>query len=85
MYKIRNYKTFSPEQQRSLAHETSYIYTPMAHKLGLYKIKTDFEETTMKILEPSIFQFINLKLNETNDDAIKPGFTKPIYSYLIFC
>lgn len=65
--RIRNYLYLTEEKQISLAHETSHIYTPMAHKLGLYKIKTDFEETTMKIFEPSMYSFITLKLKETKD------------------
>jgi len=67
LYRVRNYHFLPEDKQKSLARETSYIYTPMAHKLGLYKIKTDFEETTMKILESSMFEFITLKLKETKD------------------
>jgi GTP pyrophosphokinase len=48
-----------------LATEVSYLYAPLAHRLGLYKIKSELEDLSLKYLEPNRYYFIKDKLSET--------------------
>ncbi|MDR0348185.1 MAG: RelA/SpoT family protein, partial [Tannerella sp.] len=48
-----------------LATEVSYLYAPLAHRLGLYKIKSELEDLSLKYLDPKQFQYIKKKLNAT--------------------
>lgn len=50
---------------RRLATEVSYLYAPLAHRLGFYKIKGELEDLSLKYLDPKQFAFIKQKLNET--------------------
>lgn len=50
-----------------LAMESEYLYAPLAHRLGLYKIKTELEDISMKILHPELYKNIAKKLNETKE------------------
>ncbi|MDR0394719.1 MAG: HD domain-containing protein [Tannerella sp.] len=48
-----------------LATEVSYLYAPLAHRLGLYKIKSELEDLSLKYLDPNQYYYIKDKLNET--------------------
>ena len=48
-----------------LATEASYLYAPLAHRLGLYKIKSELEDLSLKYLDPKQYYYIKDKLNET--------------------
>ena len=63
-----------------IASESRYLYAPLAHKLGLYAIKTELEDTSLKYLNNKAFTQITTRLNETKqerDEYIKE-FVKPI-------
>lgn len=63
-----------------IASESRYLYAPLAHKLGLYAIKTELEDTSLKYLNNKAFTQIATRLNETKrerDEYIKE-FVKPI-------
>ena len=63
-----------------IASESRYLYAPLAHKLGLYAIKTELEDTSLKYLDKKTFSQIATRLNETKqerDQYIKE-FIKPI-------
>ena len=65
---------------REIASESRYLYAPLAHKLGLYAIKTELEDTSLKYLDHKTFSQIAARLNETKqerDQYIKE-FVKPI-------
>ncbi|MDI9537162.1 MAG: HD domain-containing protein, partial [Bacteroidota bacterium] len=57
--------TFSKEEQQTIARETSYLYAPMAHRLGLYQIKTELEDLSLKFTSNEIYKDIAQKLNAT--------------------
>lgn len=63
--KIRTIKQFSQERQLKIAQNTRLLYAPIAHRLGLYHIKTEMEDVSLKILEPEMYYGIARKLNET--------------------
>ena len=63
-----------------IASESRYLYAPLAHKLGLYAIKTELEDTSLKYLNRNIFSQIAKRLNETKEerDSYVKDFIKPI-------
>ncbi|MBQ9556247.1 MAG: bifunctional (p)ppGpp synthetase/guanosine-3',5'-bis(diphosphate) 3'-pyrophosphohydrolase [Muribaculaceae bacterium] len=63
-----------------IASESRYLYAPLAHKLGLYAIKTELEDTSLKYLDRRIFTQIANRLNETKEarDRYVQEFIKPI-------
>ncbi|MDR2120877.1 MAG: RelA/SpoT family protein [Tannerella sp.] len=63
-----------------LATEVSYLYAPLAHRLGLYKIKSELEDLSLKYIDPKQYDFIKTRLNETkrSRDAYIAEFIKPV-------
>ncbi len=55
-------------KQLKIAAETSYIYVPLAHRLGLYKIKTEFQDICLKISDPEVYMDLVKKLQESEVD-----------------
>lgn len=55
------------EDRKELASEVSFLYAPIAHRLGLYKIKGEMEDLCLMYLQPKIYGFITRKLRETKD------------------
>ena len=78
MRQIRD--TENVEDQRLVAMESAYLYAPLAHKLGLYKIKSELEDLSLKYLEKEAYYHIKEKLNETkrSRDAYIERFLGPI-------
>jgi len=65
--RLHNMRTmdFMPRhKQLKIASETIYLYAPLAHRLGLYAIKSELEDLSMKYLEPDTYKFIATQLNE---------------------
>jgi GTP diphosphokinase / guanosine-3',5'-bis(diphosphate) 3'-diphosphatase len=80
LHNMRTLGSMARHKQLKIAAETSYIYAPLAHRLGLYKIKTEFEDLCMKITEPGTYKEIAAKLQATKRDrnAYIAEFIKPI-------
>lgn len=64
---------------RDISLESRYLYAPLAHKLGLYQVKSELEDLSLKYLQPDVYRKIALRLSETKqrrnkyiDDFIKP-------------
>jgi GTP pyrophosphokinase len=69
--RLHNMRTlaFMPDhKQQKIASETSYFYAPLAHRLGLYNIKSELEDLSMKYREPGSYQFIENKIKETEKE-----------------
>ena len=65
--RLHNMRTmdFMPrEKQLKICSETIYLYAPLAHRLGLYTIKSELEDLSMKYMEPETYKFIANRLNE---------------------
>ena len=56
------------DKQLKIASETLYIYAPLAHKIGLYNIKTKLEDLALKYTEPEVYNDILLKLEESKEE-----------------
>lgn len=68
------------ELVREVAFEASYLYAPLAHRLGLYKIKSDLEDMSLKYTDRDMYSRIARKLNETKKsrDAYIEAFIAPV-------
>ena len=68
------------EAQRRVSSEAAYLYAPLAHKLGLYKLKSELEDLSLKYLEHDAYYHIKEKLNETKKsrDAYIERFIGPV-------
>ena len=78
MRQIRDAK--NEEAKKEVSLEAAYLYAPLAHKLGLYKLKSELEDLSLKYLEHDAYYLIKDKLNETKKsrDAYISNFIKPI-------
>ncbi|MBN2764289.1 MAG: bifunctional (p)ppGpp synthetase/guanosine-3',5'-bis(diphosphate) 3'-pyrophosphohydrolase [Bacteroidales bacterium] len=65
LYLMRNMKTLPQEKQTILAEEASYLYAPLAHRLGLYLIKSEMEDISLKYSNRETYDLIARKLAET--------------------
>ncbi len=72
------------DYRKQIAQETSFLYTPLAHRLGLYAIKTEFEDLALKFLEYDTYKSIAKTLNETkrSRDAYIDAFIAPLKKQL---
>lgn len=62
---MRVLKYYPEEQRLKMAREASYLFAPLAHRMGLYTIKTELEDLSMKYLQPGVYAEIARKLDET--------------------
>ncbi len=72
--------TPNKEAQKKVATESAYLYAPLAHKLGLYHLKSELEDLSLKYLETEAYYHIKEKLNETkrSRDAYMQSFIEPV-------
>lgn len=85
--RLHNMRTmdFMPrDKQLKIASETTYLYAPLAHRLGLYAIKSELEDLAMKYLDPDTYKFIAGKLNEKKAERERyiKDFVQPIQEIL---
>ena len=73
------------EARRKVAEEAAYLYAPLAHKLGLYKLKSELEDLSLKYLEHDAYYMIREKLNPTKQtrDNYIANFIKPVEEKLL--
>ncbi|MCX8111761.1 MAG: RelA/SpoT family protein [Bacteroidia bacterium] len=65
LHNLRTLAGLKPEKQAKILAETEYIYVPIAHRLGLYAIKTEMEDLILRYREPEQYEEIARKLQET--------------------
>ncbi|WP_417431709.1 RelA/SpoT family protein [Halpernia sp.] len=70
LHNMRTLDSMAPSKQRKIASETVYIYAPLAHRLGLYGIKSELEDLSLKYNNPEVFNEITKKL-ESAEEARK--------------
>ncbi|HWI91832.1 MAG TPA: bifunctional (p)ppGpp synthetase/guanosine-3',5'-bis(diphosphate) 3'-pyrophosphohydrolase [Flavisolibacter sp.] len=80
LHNMRTLDSMKPEKQLKIASETVYVYAPLAHRMGLYTIKTEMEDLSMKYLEPEAYKEIARKLAETRRERTRyiNEFVKPL-------
>ena len=80
LHNMRTMDSMKREKQLKISSETVYVYAPLAHRMGLYNIKTEMEDLSMKYMEPDTYKFIAQKLQDTKKERSKyiNDFIKPI-------
>ena len=68
LHNMQTIHSMSEDKQLKIASETLYIYAPLAHKIGLYNIKTELEDLALKYTEPEIYNGILSKLEESKEE-----------------
>ncbi len=83
MRQIRD--TQAKDAQKEVSEEANYLYAPLAHKLGLYKLKSELEDLSLKYLEHDVYYMIKDSLNATKSsrDAYIKRFIEPIEKQLV--
>ena len=85
LHNMRTVFALKPERQLALAKETLNVFSPIAHRLGIYRIESELVDLSLKILEPDIYKDIEDKLNKQLKNRTKHlnTFKKKIADILI--
>ena len=80
LHNMRTLESMKREKQLKISSETVYVYAPLAHRMGLYNIKTELEDLAMKYLELDTYKEIARKLAETKRERTRyiNEFIRPI-------
>lgn len=80
LHNMRTMEFMPRDKQLKLSSETVYLYAPLAHRLGLYAIKSELEDLSMKYMERETYSFIKAKLNEKKTEREKfiRDFVEPV-------
>jgi guanosine-3',5'-bis(diphosphate) 3'-pyrophosphohydrolase len=80
LHNMRTMDSMKREKQLKISSETVYVYAPLAHRMGLYNIKTEMEDLAMKYMEPDTYRFIAQKLQDTKRERSRyiNDFIRPI-------
>lgn len=71
LHNMRTLDSMKRDKQLKISSETVYVYAPLAHRMGLYNIKTELEDLSMKYMEPDVYKDIARKLAETKKERTK--------------
>lgn len=84
LHNMQTMESMQPDKQVKIASETLYIYAPLAHRIGLYNIKTELEDLGLKYTEPDVYNDILNKIKESKEeqDAYIRDFSKVIVDSL---
>lgn len=93
LHNMQTMNAMPEDKQLKIASETLYIYAPLAHRLGLYNIKTELEDLGLKYTEPEVYNGIVAKIKESKEEqqnylerftnTLKKGLDKENFSYEI--
>ena len=84
LHNMRTLDNMTKSKQLKIASETLYLYAPLAHRLGLYAIKTELEDLGLKFTKPEVYKAITQELKATKEERDKyiSKFSKPIKAKL---
>lgn len=84
LHNMRTMDSMRQDKQLKISSETVYVYAPLAHRMGLYNIKTEMEDLAMKYMEADSYKFIAQKLQDTKRERSRyiNDFIKPIKAKL---
>ncbi len=74
LHNIRTLEDLKEDRQKAIASETLEIYAPLAHRLGLFKIKAELEDTSLKFMDPEMYYYVSGLIQSKKserEDAIK--------------
>lgn len=80
LHNMRTLESMRSDKQLKIASETNFLYAPLAHRLGLYTIKSELEDLCLKYLEPVAYNKVTAKLKSTQDvrNRFIRAFIRPI-------
>nr|MBA3673838.1 bifunctional (p)ppGpp synthetase/guanosine-3',5'-bis(diphosphate) 3'-pyrophosphohydrolase [Chitinophagaceae bacterium] len=80
LHNMRTMDSMKREKQLKISSETVYVYAPLAHRMGLYNIKTELEDLAMKYMEPDSYKYLAQKLHDTKRERTRyiNDFIRPI-------
>src|SRR5687767_12090432 len=80
LHNMRTLDSMKVDKQLKISSETVYVYAPLAHRMGLYTIKTEMEDLAMKYMEPETYKEIAKKLHDTKRERTRfiNDFIRPI-------
>ncbi|MDE6741342.1 MAG: HD domain-containing protein [Muribaculaceae bacterium] len=80
MHNLRNISTQRPERRRRVARESLYVYAPLAERLGLFMMKSEFEDLAFRCEDPEGYEMVCRKLEQTVDERqhIVDAFVRPL-------
>lgn len=80
LHNMRTLESMPPIKQLKIASETLYMFSPLAHRLGLYAMKTELEDLSLKYTERETYDYITLRLNnqESQRQFLINQFIKPV-------
>jgi GTP pyrophosphokinase len=84
LHNMRTMDHMKREKQLKISSETVYVYAPLAHRMGLYNIKTEMEDLAMKYMEPDTYRYIAQKLQDTKRERTRyiNDFIRPLKEQL---
>ena len=84
LHNMRTLENMTKPKQLKIASETLYLYAPLAHRLGLYSIKTELEDLGLKFTKPEVYKAIAEELKATKEERKKYilKFSKPLKAKL---
>jgi GTP pyrophosphokinase len=84
LHNMRTLDALAPHKQIKISGETIYLYAPLAHRLGLYAIKTELEDLSLKYRHPKIYNEILNRLHDNEENRVKQieEFSRPIIAVL---
>ena len=84
LHNMRTLDNMTKSKQLKIASETLYLYAPLAHRLGLYSIKTELEDLGLKFTKPEVYKAITQELKASKEERDKyiSKFSKPIKAKL---
>ncbi len=85
LHNMRTLGSMAPDKQLKIASETKFLYAPLAHRLGLYSIKSELDDLAFKYTEPDVYKTIESNLKSTQDvrNRFIRRFTHPIREALL--
>lgn len=85
LHNMRTLDSMRREKQLKISSETVWVYAPLAHRMGLYSLKTELEDLSMKYMEPETYKEIARKLAETKRERTRyiNEFIRPVKDKLI--
>jgi GTP diphosphokinase / guanosine-3',5'-bis(diphosphate) 3'-diphosphatase len=80
LHNMRTLDSMPPVKQWKIASETSYLFAPLAYRLGLYAIKSELEDLALKYTEPSVYESIHANLEESRElrNKLVDSFLSPV-------